>query len=123
MLPGVVVPGVVLGGFDDVPGCAWEVDGLAADGFGVVPGVVAEPLLVGVQGGMLLGGLVPGVAAPGVVVVEPCGFVVELGVAPGEGVAVPEPGVAVRGAEFVVPGVDGVPAGVFGVACVLGVPV
>jgi hypothetical protein len=69
VLPGAVVPGNVLGGFAGDPGCACELDGLEVDGLGVVPGVVPEPLLVGVQGGKLLGGFIPGVAG---LVVAPC---------------------------------------------------
>ena len=127
VLPGAVVPGNVLGGFAGDPGCACELDGLEVDGLGVVPGVVPEPLLVGVQGGKLLGGFTPGVVEPGLVVV-PCGLAPELGVvAPVEGAAVPAPGVAAPDPGFaVVPGLDGVPVGVFGlvcVFCVLGVPV
>jgi hypothetical protein len=127
VLPGAVVPGNVLGGFAGDPGCACELGGLEVDGLGVVPGVVPEPLLVGVQGGKLLGGFTPGAAEPGLVVV-PCGLAPELGVvAPVEGAAVPAPGVAAPDPGFVVvPGVDGVPAGVLGlvcVFCVLEVPV
>ena len=89
LLPGAVVPGMVLGGLAGVPGLLCELEGL-----GVMPGTVPDPLFTGEQGGRL-----PGVCDPGV---EP-GLVDPGVVAPG----VVVPGVAVPPGCVVVPGVDG----------------
>src|ERR1700757_1726320 len=45
VLPGTVVPGIVLGGLAGVPGVGCEFEGLD-----VIPGTVADPLSKGVQG-------------------------------------------------------------------------
>lgn len=90
LLPGAVVPGIVLGGLAGVPGLLCEFDGL-----GVMLGTVPDPLFKGAQGGRLPGtcapgvepGVVdPGVVAPGVVVpglLAPSGCVVPGVVVPG----------------------------------------
>jgi hypothetical protein len=86
VLPGAVVPGKVLGGLAGDPGVFCELEGL-----GVMPGTDPEPLLIGEQGGRLLGVF----DVPGVAVLAP-------------GVAVPAPGVAVLAPGIAVPGEDGV---------------
>jgi hypothetical protein len=70
LLPGAVVPGIVLGGLLGVPGTLCEFDGL-----GFMPGTDPEPLFTAEHGGMLLGLCVPGVfCAPGVLCVPVVGL-------------------------------------------------
>lgn len=93
LLPGAVVPGMVLGGFEGVPGVA-----CASDGFGVMPGTEPDLLLTAEQGGRL------GVCDPGVAP----GFVM-----PG---VLATPGCVVPGVEFV-SGVEGDDGVCDGLAC------